>query len=737
MQQALEPLDIKYVTDGRATGFTHLVSKKRNNSKVMHALINCQLIVSQAFTDAVTRAAVPKTTDDGMETSPLEQDFEANWPDEASFVPTGPEGADNAFVPDQRRREIFDGYTFIFYDKRYENLLPVITAGKGKALWHKVVPRRTDVNDFIRYVKTVAGEKGLGEFEDGSEGRGVVVVRYTPPGDGDEETWYKDFFNEFALRLDHRPIEIRELLFAVLDVEPAQLRRPLLLEPTPRESGAPFPPTLWHPTSPPAKFLLVTQHQEPSAPTADPAMTMEIDDDGDDDDDAPPSPVIEESPSPPPPPTRQTRPRRAAAKSRFKSFDVSPDSDDDDEAQPATTTNTQPQPAAAESQGMFMTQQSDVAPHTQSAAATQPRKRPADIDIMDLVAPTAARAKRQRIERGETAPVPTPTAAARTPTPAPTPAPAPAPAKKGRKGNKGGGGGASGDELDAMIERGQEEEAARRAADELLRRQLQGGEIDFGGIRAETAVTTMPIRRRRPPPPGDGEADTDEQQQQQRWNPHWNGLTNFKKFRPQGEATGARVRVPPRKIISVLAVRAKEYGIGDEYWLQDGGTQKSKKNKQRSSGGNTQTQAQTQRASKTPVVISDNDNDDDNDDDDASLPEIADAPAPVPAPAPQARSRKGKAAERATQTQTQTQIQTTRQTMRATRKRSAPSPEEEEADEDTVKEARRPAKKKRAMRGVGRHKVTAAVAMGAAEGEEEDSDEEEETGIGFRFGKRK
>lgn len=237
MQQALEPLDIKYVTDGRATGFTHLVSKKRNNSKVTQALINGQLIVSQAFMDAVAKAAAPKLDENGVETSPLEQDFDENWPDPAKFVPSGPEGDDVAFAPDERRRDIFEGYTFIFYDKRYDNVLPVITAGKGKALLRKVVPGQTDVDDFIRYVKSVAGEKGLGEFEDGSEGKGVVVVRYTPPGDGEEETWYKHFFNEFALRLDHRPIEIRELLFAVLDVEAGQLRRPLLLEPTPREPG--------------------------------------------------------------------------------------------------------------------------------------------------------------------------------------------------------------------------------------------------------------------------------------------------------------------------------------------------------------------------------------------------------------------------------------------------------------------------------------------------------------------
>lgn len=33
-----------------------------------------------------------------------------------------------------------------------------------------------DVDDFVCFVKGVVGEKGFGFFEDGSEGKGVVVV---------------------------------------------------------------------------------------------------------------------------------------------------------------------------------------------------------------------------------------------------------------------------------------------------------------------------------------------------------------------------------------------------------------------------------------------------------------------------------------------------------------------------------------------------------------------------------
>lgn len=238
----LEPLDIKFTQDSNSAKVSHVFSKKRQNPRVLLALISRKYVINQGFLEAVAMAAVPEADENGVETSPLERDFEGNWPDATKYLPPktdgpGAEQPDEAFAPDERRQAIFDGYTFIFYNKkRYEDLVHVITSANGKALLREVEPGRTDIDDFIRYVKTIAGEQGLGEFEDGSEGRGVVVVRYLPQGEESSE-WYLDFYNQVALRLDHRPIEPRDLLPAILDVEPAQLRRPLEVEPTPRESG--------------------------------------------------------------------------------------------------------------------------------------------------------------------------------------------------------------------------------------------------------------------------------------------------------------------------------------------------------------------------------------------------------------------------------------------------------------------------------------------------------------------
>lgn len=134
---------------------------------------------------------------------------------------------------------MFEGYTYIFYDQsQFNNLLAPITEGRGKALIRQVIPNETTVNEFVGYVKGVAGEKGLGEFEDGSEGKGVVVVKYSP-AKSMTSPWYEKFCQEVAMHLDHRLIEQNEFLDAILNNDASVLRRPLPYE---QQSGTMAPP---------------------------------------------------------------------------------------------------------------------------------------------------------------------------------------------------------------------------------------------------------------------------------------------------------------------------------------------------------------------------------------------------------------------------------------------------------------------------------------------------------------
>jgi nibrin len=246
LRNTLEPLDIKLLVDYIRESTTHVVARKRNISKCLQALVNGRYIVDHTFIDAII--SVTKSEND--EISPLESDFESNWPNELDHLPPcGSESTQrtsNAYAPDPARQEIFDGYTFIFCNQsQFENLLGPITNGRGKALLRQVDPSTTKLEDFIRYVKDVAGEKGLGEFEDGSEGKGVVVVRYQPV-QGPASDWYANFARRVALSLDHRLVEQNEFLDAILNKDASVLRKPLEIEqsgitaPTPSASKSPL-----------------------------------------------------------------------------------------------------------------------------------------------------------------------------------------------------------------------------------------------------------------------------------------------------------------------------------------------------------------------------------------------------------------------------------------------------------------------------------------------------------------
>ncbi len=228
--EKLEQLDIKVLVDYVRESTTHVVAGKRNISKCLQALINGKYIVNHTLIDAII--SVTKSENDG--TSLLESDFESNWPNELEHLP--PRGSEptqrtsDAYAPDPARQEIFDGYTFVFCDQsQFENLLGPITNGHGKALLRQVDPSATKLEDFIRYIKDVAGEKGLGEFEDGSEGKGVVVVRYQPV-QGPASDWYTNFARRVAQSLDHRLVEQNEFLDAILKNDASILRKPLEIE---------------------------------------------------------------------------------------------------------------------------------------------------------------------------------------------------------------------------------------------------------------------------------------------------------------------------------------------------------------------------------------------------------------------------------------------------------------------------------------------------------------------------
>lgn len=662
---------------------------------------------------AIVEAATPKAGGaNGVQSSALEMDFDASWPDAMRYLPPkadapGADRPDEMFAPDERRRNVLDGYTFIFYERRrFEELHPAITNGKGKALLSEVQPGLTSTDEFIRYVKGIAGEKGLGEFEDGSEGKGVVVVRYTPSPGQENADWYLSFYSQVALRLDHRPVEPRDFLPAILDVDPGQLRRPLEFDSTQREQGTYLLFCInSHISDPP--LTLAGHPQENEANGESRGLSMDIDE-------APGREFVEARP---PQPTKMRRRDRRAPRSRFKGFDTGID-EDDEESGPTSRLEA----AAGVSQGAFTTQ-----PEKIPAVADPPqRKRPLpepDRDIMEDMAPTAAAIKRRRLESGEDSNPP----ADHTTLPVRDEGDYEHqhPQQRGTSRRKAAVGGKKGkrtiqreeDLLDLAIQYREEEEATAQAERERLARELRDGDIDYEAIRRLTIVEAMDIRRPQ-------EQRTREQDiQEGRWDPRWNGRKNFKKFRKQGETGG---RPQQRVIMSLEPARVKVHGISNDHWLEDGYAQ-GRRSKEASQLANSQDEAgpkstagrarrpASSRAKERDRYVIGSDDSGDNDEADAgndsSLADVLD----LDGSREPARSKKGKAITRQSQAAAQ-RNETQALPSRSQKRNAMDSPTSE-----------KPAKR-RAVRTAG---------AAAEESDEDDDDDESDDGLNFRFGKRR
>ncbi|UZP46090.1 hypothetical protein NXS19_013902 [Fusarium pseudograminearum] len=665
LRERFEQLDIKIVHEYINTT-THVVSKKRNTAKGLQALINGKHIVTETFLDAVVEAGTLPEGAEATELSPLEQDLVQNWPDALQHLP--PRGGepvqhpDSTYAPDPERKDIFEGYTFIFYDQvQYDNLLAPVTNGGGKAMIRKVIPMETEVDEFVQYVKGVAGEKGLGAFDDGSEGKGVVVVRFIP-SKGATIDWYVEFFRTVSLRLDHRPIEQSEFLEAILIKDASILRRPLEVEST-------------HNTQEP-------NHIQQEAEVSGGSQNLNT-----------------QAQSPPPPEETQTAPRRGRTrkpiKKRFTGFDDESDIDMDTippapapapvpVAQPATQPTTQRQP---EEEGLFVSQELDVPPEPQPSSNTRSsqRKRKAsplpEDDLMDGMTTAAEKFKRQRIERGEDMGEPAEQMETEKPKAVPTPK------KKIKK------------EIDilAIAAQNREKEEARARAEKEDMANLPD-DVNLSEIRRLNIVEEMEVRQ-----PINGR--TREQDiRDGRWNPKWNGMKNFKKFRPRGEASG---RQPARTIVPLTQVKTKEFGVGDDYWLEDEGTDHRKSNTTQPASRETQpsapspsptpVSAPTRGQKRTVPIISDS-----SGEEDSGITQRSSAPA--------TRTRGAQAA--ASQSQANTKSQASRVTSSSQgSKRSAAEPAA----------GQQPSKRARPTR------------MAVEIADSDDSDDE----LKFRFGKRR
>lgn len=254
----LENLDIKTIEDYIVNITTHVIQTKRNTAKGLQALINGGYIVDYSFIDALDYAATPSDLDNLESLSPLEDDFDAAWPNAREYLPPpGKEsfnGSDESFAPNPGRLHLFDDYTFIFCDKSQHQILEEpVTNGHGKALYFEVKEGSTTSEEIVQFMKNAAGQKGVG-FERVGDG-GVVLVRFRSKTG--KEDWVLQLLDEVALATDQRVIQQNEFLNAILENDASILcrRLPQELVPDPTPPEPILPPTPVPPSSEDARVV--------------------------------------------------------------------------------------------------------------------------------------------------------------------------------------------------------------------------------------------------------------------------------------------------------------------------------------------------------------------------------------------------------------------------------------------------------------------------------------------------
>ena len=588
-QARVEAFDIKATSDFISEHTTHVVANKRNTAKGLQALITGKYIVSESYIDALEYATTPTHLSQEENLSPLELDFDTAWPNPDDHLP--PPGKEptsrpvESYRPDPSRSNVFEGYTFVFGDQnQYDNLLPVVTSGHGKAILFKVINGESSADDLLQFLRNASGSKGNNHFQR-EDGGGAILVRWT--GKDDVQQWTNTLINEVALKMDQRAIDQSEFLNAILANETSLLKEPIPFESTNEGLVAP-PPSAANSlvntaTSEVAPNSLVSHkatngHARENAPasasrekpiaetaTVPTQNASENVSQVSDDDESAPQPY--------------RRPRFTQIKNL--KFDDEFDPDSVAEYNEEDFAFEEPRISNRGSNINNHDQLSLIKEEPQSTSKKRPRpptEEPEDAfaDEMDNLLPAATAFKKRKLAEAQANGQTTVIGVIE---------PTPVPVKKKKKER----------ELDVRkalgLQREEEQEAARREAESLRR----AGEFEASGPAhlVEVVAMDLPLRdKTKKQQLRNGERGED-------WDPKWNGRKNFKGFRRIGEAPQRRGHAS-KVIVPLVEIKRQKYGIGEKYWDK---SQEEKdlerERKRREEAKLHRMQSQTQRASGT------------------------------------------------------------------------------------------------------------------------------------------
>lgn len=131
----VESLDVKVLSDWHPLTTQYVVPEGKKSSRILYSLVQEVPIVLPTFVDALAASA-----------GAMEEDFTKGYPSAADYI------ADPSYIVNPKRRDVLEGYLFIFCEeKQRDSLLGVITSAGGKTLFLAVTSRTTpqDIVDSI------------------------------------------------------------------------------------------------------------------------------------------------------------------------------------------------------------------------------------------------------------------------------------------------------------------------------------------------------------------------------------------------------------------------------------------------------------------------------------------------------------------------------------------------------------------------------------------------------------
>ncbi|KAK5104807.1 hypothetical protein LTS08_002700 [Lithohypha guttulata] len=553
-QQSVQELDIKAVPDYVAGHTTHLVTQKRNTPKTLQALIEGRCIVTENYVDSLVYAATPSNPDEPHSLCLMEADFDENWPGELSHLP--PKGKEptekpaEAYEPNPARAKVFEKHTCFFFEQsQFDQLLPPITTGHGKAFLFNTKPNSTTIEEGLTFVRDTIGSSGK-----------AILVKLNV--EEDESSWLADYIQELCFQLGQEPASQSDFLDAVLANDASQLRQPL--DPNAsttrlgsRKRARPDAESVAsgqkhgssHGSAATASIVGASTPRSPvpaqttaSVTTSQPTQGSAADDDN-------------------PRPRKRPRPVSQKPPSIFDDdFDPDAIAAYEDESGEESA----PQPQSSKSQITQSTTQSrpntqlddsDASVKDEPASHQARRQAPASLladleeDMDDLLPAATAMRKMNQEEEAEAARkgIPLKSALAQ-------------PDTKGRsKGKK------------VKLLDVREAVRARKEADEesavrdheriqALQAEDEGMEGPANFVNIKTFALPLHKKPDNAPSTSRGEG----------WKPEWDGRKNFKGFRRARDIAGGTATTPRRNkiIVPLVKVTQQNYGLGDRYWAK-------------------------------------------------------------------------------------------------------------------------------------------------------------------------